>query len=154
MCSDLLAVQKRGLMILKDLQLAGLRVVDSILKWRETLTRPYGFSYKKSDNYLLKMSTDYEFIENSTISSYLPRFNGKVLLSSCPSLGTELNDLMDKNLGQLKQAANPSGLFTTTPKTTPVIGFNMEKSMHDVGTHMITKEKKPGENKRTLTIGY
>lgn len=97
------------------LQQTGLSVVEHIVRWRESLTRPYAFNYK-GKNYILKMLEDCIQLDNCEISFILPlKLSEKPLISDFTNLSAlsakitiELPDPITTPVGKQKQESKPS----------------------------------------------
>jgi hypothetical protein len=63
------SIQNKASKCLKNLQIIGLEVVESIMKWRQILTRPYAFDVEPYGNYLLKMKEDCNIFDESSLSN-------------------------------------------------------------------------------------
>jgi hypothetical protein len=62
-------VQKEASEVLEKLRITSLSVIESILSWRVRLSKPLAFLWQ-DQNYLIKMRSDLNFLQQSALSNY------------------------------------------------------------------------------------
>ena len=63
------ALQKETAVVLENIRNLSLAVIENLLSWRLRLSKPAVFLYH-NQNYLIKMKTDLNFLQNSSLSGY------------------------------------------------------------------------------------
>ncbi|EFC48325.1 predicted protein [Naegleria gruberi] len=144
----ILVAQKEALILQKDIQKKGLKIVELIDKWRKDLSLDYPFRFMEYTNYLIKMRYDLEFVDNSDLSHYIFPFRGHPLLANVPSLYYENIE----KLLEVPDKKNPSLSATVTyPLTKKKLkladkAMNAERKLNKYEAIILREE----DNERTI----